>query len=79
MFKMLGDDFKPFSQRAERPKYYNGNFNTLRSIIGEDPLPEIPKKSASMQGIKWKKMKPSCALEHDKDFKPGGTKYSKMA
>ena len=48
MDKMLGDDFKPFSQRAERPKFYNGSFNTLRSTIGEEPLPEIPKKSASM-------------------------------
>ena len=46
MLAMLGDDFKPFSQRAAR-KGYHGNFNTIRSILGESPLPEIPKRHAS--------------------------------
>ena len=54
MDAMLGDDFKPFSQRCAR-KGFNGNFNTIRSILGEDPLPEIPKKSASVAGEKFKK------------------------
>jgi len=77
MFAMLGDDYKPFSQRANR-KGYNGNFNTLRSILGEDPLPEIPKRNASVTGEKFKKLVPPGAFEHDRAFKPGGVKPAKL-
>ena len=53
METMLGDDFKPFSQRASQPnnkKMFNGNFNTIKSVIGDDNLPEIPKKNEQAAG-----------------------------
>lgn len=47
MNAMLGDDFKPFSQRAGVKNWkelYDGNFNTNRQILEEENLPEVPKK-----------------------------------
>ena len=47
MNKMLGDDFKPFSQRAGRKEWVSltrNNFNSDKAILEEENLPEIPKK-----------------------------------
>ena len=57
MDKMLGDDFKPFSQRAGRKEWKrltNGNFNSHMDILAEETLPEVPKKG-SVPGQKYKK------------------------
>ena len=56
---------------------FNGNFNTIKNVLAEDPLPEIPKKSASQTGSKFKKFVPRGAFEHDRCFKPGGNKMGK--
>lgn len=47
MEKMLGDDFKPFSQRGGRKEWLSltrGNFNSDKAILEEENLPEVPKK-----------------------------------
>lgn len=47
MNAMLGDDFKPFSQRAGRKEWKaltRGNFNSDKAILEDENLPEIVKK-----------------------------------
>jgi len=76
MEKMLGDEFKPFSQVSGRKEWLSlrdGNFNSHLAILAEENLPEIPKKGEAV-GEKWKKAKPPGAFEHDLAFKPGGVK-----
>lgn len=80
MDKMMGDDFKAFSQTAGRGKewkeLHDGHFNTIRSVLAPESLPEIGKRD--WQGSKFSNKKPKGALEHDVCFKPGGTGFGKM-
>ena len=63
----LGDDVKPFSQRAAQPRHYHGCFNTIKGTIGVGDeayvLPPV-KKSLSVTYMK--------KFEHDKPFRPNG-------
>jgi hypothetical protein len=80
MIKMSGDDFKPFSQRAGVKnwlKMYDGNFNTSKSILADENLPEIPKKAEQAPGEKYGYPKPKGSFPHDLAFKPGGAKFGK--
>jgi len=55
MFKMLGDDFKPFSCRGGRKEWLSlrdGNFNSHLTILAEEGLPDVPKKG-SVPGEKY--------------------------
>lgn len=73
---MLGDDFKAFSQvggKKEWKALYDGNFNTLRTVMGGDSLPDIPRKNQSVATDKYVTPKPKGAFEHDREFRPGGT------
>ena len=66
MNKMLGDDFKPFSQRAGRKEWLSlrdGNFSSHLQILAEENLPELPKKGEP--GNKFVKTLPKGAFQHD--------------
>ena len=56
----------------------DGNFNSIRAILEDDNLPEIPRKSASVTGEKFGYPLPPGAAEHDRKFKPGGVKAGKL-
>lgn len=64
MEKMLGDEFKPFSQRAGRKEWLSlkdGNFNSHKAILEEENLPEVPKKH-TVPGSKFQKTLPPGAF-----------------
>ena len=58
---------------------YDGHFNTIRSVLEDPNLPEIPRKRDLSSGTKFVRPVPKCAFEHDRAFKPGGTKMNKTA
>ena len=78
MNKMLGDEFKPFSNRAgnhrrEWKHLADGQFNSNREILEEEGLPDLKKRNRE-PGQKYVSQPPKGAFQHDRSFYPGGVK-----
>ena len=79
--KMLGDDFKPFSGRASTKEWKGlkfGSFNTIKNVLSDDNMPEVPRRAETAVRSKYRRPRPKGAFEHDKGFFPSaGSKCGK--